>query len=114
MTILEFMSENLGYILSALGIGGGASIFTAYYSRQQAKADISQSVQDVYQEMLNDVKADRDELKAEIVGLRIEVNELRRMLPMICRKMDCLQRDGLPDGKLHEKPDDGKPATCLI
>lgn len=112
---MQFFLENFGAILSLLGLGGGVSIFTAYYSRQQAKADISKSIQDVYQEMICDVKADRDELRKEIMDLRVEVYELRRLLPLICQRADCPQREaGSVDASvpaIHRKPEH---PTCTV
>lgn len=77
-----------------LGGGGIASFLTLRYTRMRergearsAENEATKSVQDVYQELVSDVKADREGLKNYIVELkedrhhlREERNELRRRL----------------------------------
>lgn len=91
--MFQFLSENFVAILSIFGIGGGTGALGVFYGHKQAQADISKSVQDVYQEMLDDLKNDRKELRKEIESLRGDLTELRRLLPMLCRRKDCMDRE---------------------
>lgn len=92
-SMFQFLSENFVAILSIFGIGGGTGALGVFYGHKQAQADISKSVQDVYQEMLDDLKNDRKELRKEIESLRGDLTELRRLLPMLCRRKDCMDRE---------------------
>lgn len=92
-SMLQFLSENFVAILSIFGIGGGTGALGVFYGHKQAQADISKSVQDVYQEMLDDLKNDRNELRKEIESLRGDLIELRRLIPMLCKKKDCMERE---------------------
>lgn len=53
-------SEWIGYVVTALASGSISWITTAKWTRQQAKSDAMKSVQDVYQELVEDLKHDRD------------------------------------------------------
>ncbi len=72
-------------IVSAI-IGGGATwLVTIKYTRKQAEADAMQHFQTAYQGLINDLKADRSDLRQErdsladtIKKMEQRVNELER------------------------------------
>lgn len=79
---LVTISEILGLMLGGCGIG---SLFTIKYARMQARGEArsaeneaTKAVQDVYQEMVEDVKKDREEQKAYILELKEDRNHLRQ------------------------------------
>ena len=53
-------NEWIGYMVTALASGSLSWITTVKWTRQQAKSDAMKSVQDVYQELVEDLKRDRD------------------------------------------------------
>ena len=75
------ISEILGLMLGGCGIG---SLFTIRYVRMKARGEArsveneaTKAVQDVYQEMVEDVKKDREEQKSYILELKEDRNHLR-------------------------------------
>lgn len=75
------LAEVLGLLLGGGGIG---YILTIKYAIKQAKSQASQaeseatkSVQDVYQELITDVRSDREEQKQYIAELKEDRNHLR-------------------------------------
>lgn len=76
------ISEILGLMLGGCGIG---SLFTIKYTRRQARGEArsaeneaTKAVQDVYQEMVEDVRKDREEQKSYILELKEDRNHLRQ------------------------------------
>ena len=74
-------------LISAITSGGLASIFTIRATRRKADADAMQSIQDVYQQTLQDqqsyidkLRETRDHLVADREEMRKENNELRQRL----------------------------------
>lgn len=70
------MNEFLGYLVSAVASGSIAWIATIKWTRKQAEADAMESVQNVYQELIEDLKRDREELKQENAQLREELRNI--------------------------------------
>ena len=75
-TVIAFLSLILG--------GGGGAFFTWRWQRAKAKAeaktaevDATKEMQDVYQQLIADVKQDRTEQKQYIAELKQDRNELR-------------------------------------
>ena len=76
------MEITLDAIISLIGLfvgGGGGAFFMWKYQRKKAKAeaetaevDAAKELQDMYQQMLADAKADREDRKVQIEELRQE------------------------------------------
>ena len=56
-------------VISSICTGGITWLFTLKYTRKQAEADAMLSVQNVYQQIIEDLKTDRVELKENIKEL---------------------------------------------
>lgn len=123
----EKMDFNLETIISMVGLvlggGGIGAIFTWRWQRakskfeaEQAKAEAegaevsaAKEMQDMYQQMIADVKADRDEqkqyiseLKADRQQLREERDELRTRIDRMEETVRGLQRDVARNGRMVE------------
>lgn len=96
------MEITLEAIISLIGLfvgGGGGAFFTWRYLRRKAKAeavtaevDAAKDMQDLYQQMLNDTKEEREDRKQQIHELRMERdhykqdrNELRERMEQMAR-----------------------------
>lgn len=88
--------DTLVAIIGLLAGGGGiGGFFTWRYSRrkekaeaQQAEAIVAKEVQDMYQQLVADVKSDRDEQKTYIAELKEDRNHLRRDRDELRRRQD--------------------------
>lgn len=104
------MEITLDSIVSILGLflgGGGGAFFTWRYMRRKARAEAigeeanaAKELQDVYQQLINDVKADREEqkmyikeLKEDRQHLRTERDELRKRQDNLEETVRSLQRE---------------------
>ena len=74
---MEITIDTLISVASLLIGGGGGAFFTWRWQRKKAKAeavtaeaDAAKELQDVYQQLINDIKTDRDEQKAYINELK--------------------------------------------
>ena len=122
------MEITLETIISFIGlfVGGGAgAFFTWRYQKKKAKAeaesaeiDAAKDPQDMYQQMLADAKADREDRKAQIDELRQERdhykhdrNELRERLDKMDEKMRDLQMDVARNGRQIEMM---RPFICTV
>lgn len=82
------MEISIDTIIAIAGLllgGGGGAFFTWKWQKRKAKAEAESVVQDVYQQLIADIKADREEqkqyigeLKEDRLHLRSERNELRK------------------------------------
>ena len=96
------MEITLDAIISLLGLfigGGGGAFFTWRYLRRKAKAeavtaeiDATKDMQDMYQQMLEDAKKDREDRREQVEELRAdrdhykaERNELREKMEQLTR-----------------------------
>ena len=97
-------------VISSFCTGGLTWLFTFKYTRKQAEADAMLSVQKVYQQIIEDLKTDREELKEnvrtlkerdeekerKITDLDLKVNnnerEIASMRPNLCGRKVCSQR----------------------
>ena len=100
-------------IITALCTGGLTWLFTLRYTRKQAEADAMKSVQEVYQELIEDMKNDRKELKQRIGDVENQYRELQQkcnemekdirqnarvmdiMKPFLCGVKNCLNRKSI-------------------
>lgn len=88
----EQILEWVGYIITALTTGSVGWIASVKYNRQQAKADAMKSVQDVYQELVADLKNDREELKAENAELRESMHKMEEKMAKMQEEMHKLTK----------------------
>lgn len=113
------MENSLEAIISLIGLfvgGSGGAFFMWKYQRKKAKAeaetaevDAAKELQDMYQQMLADAKADREDRKVQIEELRQERdhyksdrNELLERLDNMDKKMRDLQFDVARNGRQIE------------
>ena len=85
-------------IISLLVGGGGGAFFTWRWQRRKAKAeattaeaDAAKELQDVYQQLIADIKTDRDEQKAYISELKEDRAHLRRDRDDLRKRQDELE-----------------------
>lgn len=98
--IIEFMTEffetYLMPIITFIG-GGGAVYFINWRSiKKQAEAEAMKAVQDVYQETIADLRADKEEMKKELSELRELVRQNTKDINILktykCTVLDCKLR----------------------
>lgn len=114
---MEFTVSDIISIVSLLAGGGGMGWwFTWRYSRRKekaeaksAEADAAKELQDVYQQLINDIKADRDEQKAYIQELKEDRRHLREDRDDLRKRQDeleetvrNLQKDVARNGRMVE------------
>ena len=95
------MEITLDTILGILGLfigGGGGAFFTWRWQRKKAKAeaktaeaDAAKELQDVYQQLVQDIKTDRDEQKAYIQELKEDRRHLRQDRDDLRKRQDELE-----------------------
>jgi chromosome segregation ATPase len=114
---MDISIENL-LSVAGLFIGGGGigGILTWRYSRRRdkaeaesAEANAAKELQDIYQQLINDVKADRDEQKAYISELKEDRRHLRAERDELSQRLDktdetvrTLQREVARNGRMVE------------
>lgn len=113
------MEINIDTIIAILGLflgGGSGAFFTWQYQRKKAKAeavtaeaDAAKELQDVYQQLITDIKTDRDEQKAYINELKEDRNHLRKDRDDLRKRQDeleqqvrSLQKDVARNGRMVE------------
>lgn len=121
---MEYIS--LDTIVAILGLfigGGGGAFFTWRWQRRRAKAeaktaeaDAAKEWQDVYQQLIEDIKTDRDEQKQYIAELKDDRLHLRRDRDDLRKRQDeleeavrSLQRDVDRTNRLVEQM---RPLLC--
>lgn len=89
-------------ILSLLLGGGGGAFFVWRYQRKRAKAEAQQAeasaakeLQDMYQQMIQDAKADREDRRAQNEELRHERDHYKEERNSLREKMEKLTRSFL-------------------
>ena len=115
---MEISIDTLISIATLLVGGGGGAFFTWRYQRQKAKAEAMDSeatatekVQDVYQQLITDVKADRDEQKAYIAELKEDRRHLREDRDELRKRQDELEEQ--VRGLQREVARNGRQLECL-
>ena len=113
------MEITLDSIIGILGLllgGGCGGFFTWRWQKRKARAeaktaeaDAAKELQDVYQQLINDIKTDRDEQKAYIQELkedrrhlREDRNELRKRQDELEEQVRGLQREVARNGRIVE------------
>lgn len=111
---MEISVDTLISIATLLLGGGGGAFFTWRYQRQRAKAEAmgseataTEKVQDVYQQLIEDIKTDRDEQKAYIQELkedrhhlRLDRDDLRKRQDELEEQVRTLQKDVARNGRM--------------
>ena len=116
--------EWISMIITAIASGGLAGFGSLWYARRKSKAEVAQaeseaakSWQDVYQELIDDLRTSRDEQKEQNDMLRSKVNGLEEriiklreevennarklawLIPITCCVKDCKDRIVFAEGK---------------
>lgn len=113
---MDFSFDTILNILSLIGGGGLGALFYWRYQRRKAKAEAEEAetaaakeMQDIYQQLIADVKADRDEQKQYIAELkedrhhlRSERDELRKRIDQTDEKVRDLQAQVARNGLIVE------------
>ena len=96
------MEITLEAIVSLIGLfvgGGGGAFFTWRYLRRKAKAeavtaevDAAKDMQDMYQQMLEDAKRDREDRREQVEELRKDRDHYKQERNELREKMDRLTR----------------------
>jgi uncharacterized membrane protein len=96
------MEITLDAIISLLGLfvgGGGGAFFTWRYLRRKAKAeavtaeiDATKDMQDMYQQMLEDAKRDREDRREQVEELRKDRDHYKQERNELRDKMEQLTR----------------------
>lgn len=96
------MEITLDAIISLLGLfvgGGGGAFFTWRYLRRKAKAeavtaeiDATKDMQDMYQQMLEDAKRDREDRREQVEELRADRDHYKQERNELRNKMEQLTR----------------------
>lgn len=76
--MIDFISTYLEPILAFISGGGLVSIFTLKYSKKQAEANAMRAVQEVYQNTIKDLQADKEIMKQDNRELRAQISELQK------------------------------------
>ena len=113
---MEITFDSIIGILGLLLGGGCGGFFTWRWQKRKARAeaktaeaDAAKELQDVYQQLINDIKTDRDEQKAYIQELkedrrhlRDDRNELRKRQDELEEQVRGLQREVARNGRIVE------------
>ena len=113
---MEISIETIISVLSLFMGGGCGAFFTWRYQRRKAKAEAidseataTEKVQDVYQQLITDIKADRDEQKAYIQELkedrrhlREDRDDLRKRQDQLEEQVRTLQKEVARNGRMVE------------
>ena len=103
---MEISLDTIIALLSLILGGGGGAFFTWRWQRAKAKAeaktaeiDAAKEMQDVYQQLIADVKQDRNEQKQYITELkqdrediRLDRNRMQKRMAQLCDEIDTLKR----------------------
>lgn len=76
----EFILTYIEPILLFISGGGLATVLTVKYTRKTAQADAMKAVQDVYQETIQDLRADKDLMKKENHEMRNQISNLEKIV----------------------------------
>ena len=111
------MEITLDAIISLLGLfigGGGGAFFTWRYLRRKAKAeavtaevDAAKDMQDMYQQMLEDAKRDREDRREQVEELRKDRDHYKQERDELRDKMEQLTRSFM-DWRLEADNDRSK------
>ena len=106
-------SDILTLIITAITSGSLSWLVTIKFTRKQAEADAMKSVQDVYQELIEDLRASNNSLKEKIAEMEESIKSLqsdvqrnnKRLIeiqPWLCFLGGCSRRLLSPNEKTNE------------
>ena len=111
------MEITLDAIISLIGLfvgGGGGAFFTWRYLRRKAKSeavtaevDAAKDMQDMYQQMLEDAKRDREDRREQVEELRADRDHYKQERNELREKMEQLTRSFM-DWRLEADNDRSK------
>jgi len=87
----EFFTTYIDPVITFVVGGGLASVLSARYVRKTAQADAMKSVQDVYQETIQDLRSDKEIMKKENIEMREQITILKRIVEQNCKDIQKLQ-----------------------
>ncbi len=96
-------------ILGLLFAGGLSSFFTLKYTKQKAQADAMLSVQDVYQETIIDLRADKTILKEERDQARSDFDEIKKMVEQNTKDNEMIKSE---NKRIKEENEELKKNVC--
>lgn len=123
---MENMNNYIELILTALTSGSLGWLFTLKYTRQGAKAEATEKVQQVYDKMIEDLMKEREQMKSDRqeamndkkelekrldrAELEIQQNTrvVRSMQPFLCSVMDCKLRQSMTLANLKADADNSQ------
>lgn len=94
--------EIVTLIVTALTSGFVTSLVTLRFTRKQAENDAIKGVQDIYQEMVDDLKRDRRELLEEVRRMKVKQEGQGRIILAIKKQLVAL-KPLLCDKKCEER-----------
>jgi ABC-type transporter MlaC component len=74
----EIFEVYLMPILTFIGGGGAVYLINWRSIKKQAEAEAMKVVQDVYQQTIADIKADKEDMKRDNADMKIKVSELQK------------------------------------
>lgn len=96
LVMTEIITTYLEPFLLFVTGGGLASLISIKYTRKTAQADAMKAMQDVYQETIQDLRNDKEEMKKEIAELKKEVHQnsedIKTLKSYKCTALDCKLR----------------------
>lgn len=95
--------EIITLFVTAVTSGFITSLVTLRFVRKQAENDAVKGVQDIYQELVDDLKRDRADLREEVRRLKVKLEgqgriiisikqQLATMKHLLCEREDCDRR----------------------
>jgi len=83
--------EIVTLIVTALTSGFVTSLVTLRFTRKQAENDAVKGVQDIYQELVDDLKRDRADLREEVRRLKVKLEGQGRIIMSIKQQLTAIR-----------------------
>lgn len=87
----SFFETYIMPILTFIGGGGAVYLINWRSIKKQAEAEAMKVVQDVYQQTIADMKADKEEMRKENNDMHIKINELQKEVYQNTKDIDALK-----------------------
>ena len=88
-TLNEWLTLGLGFISG----GGLTTIFLLPSKRKKEEVSVIQEVQNTYQEIIKDLKEDREQLRTQVSELNVKVTRLEAEAEVRDKKISDLQNE---------------------
>ena len=88
-TLNEWLTLGLGFIAG----GGLTTIFLGPSKRKKEEVSVIQEVQNTYQEIIKDLKEDREQLRTQVSELNVKVTRLEAEAEVRDKKISDLQNE---------------------